>query len=49
MTQEIIQTMEAALQAQFNSGKLIGRLETLIDQAMPKLPEPTVDKASVET
>ena len=35
MTPEIIQALQAALDAQFKAGAAIGKLETLIAQAMP--------------
>ena len=40
MTPDILQAIQAALDAQFKAGAAIGKLETMIAQAMPK-PEET--------
>jgi hypothetical protein len=39
MNPEITQAIQAALDAQFKAGTAVGRLETLIAQAMPKQEE----------
>ena len=39
MNPDIIQALQGALDAQFKAGASIGRLETLIAQAMPKQEE----------
>ena len=48
MTPAIIQALQAALDAQFKAGAAIGRLETLMDQAMPPPTEPPAETPPVE-
>jgi hypothetical protein len=43
MNPEIIQALQAALDAQFKAGTVVGRLETLIAQAMPQVAESPIE------
>lgn len=49
MTPEIIQALQAALDAQFKSGAAIGKLETLIAQATPKPAETPAETPPAES
>ena len=49
MTDEIIHAIQAAIDAQFVAGKALGKLETLIAQAMPKPAETPAETPPVES
>ena len=49
MTDEIIQAIQAAIDAQFVAGKALGKLETLVALAMPKPTTPPPDTPPAES